>query len=200
MPDTSANPLVTDRIWAAGVGIVSGAVSAAIFRPLTETTSRLSWFPEELSGFLGIFVLSAGIVFGVLGAAFGLWRKVFGPLGGVTFFATSMAGIWAAVYAAVLTFDSASGSLANYYIPYLIGSPIGALIMIVPIALLARFQQPGKAIVLATLLPTIWSVGVAVVMNAFGSDAAIAFPWLHALFIGWQALFLMVMAGAGRRA
>lgn len=195
MTEIETNTPTPDRIIAAGAGVVSGVISAVTLDPFMQVIEELPWAPQEIWGFLTTFGVSAGLAFGLLGGAFLMLRKGVGAVSAGVFLATSMVGIAAAVYVAILFFDN---QVENYILPYLAASPVGALIVAGPLAFLARFERPWRKLVLAVALPTLWAVAVAVAMAALGSDDATDIPWLAALYIGWQALFLMIFAGARR--
>lgn len=143
--------------------------------PLGETLTLLSSFSA-----------TAGIAFGVFGG--GLLHVLTKQRAYVSLVVllTSMAGIAAAVYVAILSYSTADPS---FNLPYGLASPVGALIVAVPLGLMARYKSPWICIGLATLLPTIWAIGVATFIDP---DIALEISGLSALYIGWQGLFLAV--------
>lgn len=178
-------------LWAIGAATLSGAVSAISLEPAMQLTEVI--VPDEFYGLLTTFAVTAGLAFGLCGAAVAVWAMGGRATGGLVFLLTSMIGIVAAVYLAILSFDNSSDS---FILPYALGSPLGALIVAVPFAFAGRFLHPWRVIGLATALPTLWAIGVA---SAVSGDSALEVPWLAALYIGWQAIFLGLFAAAARR-
>ncbi|MEJ6391457.1 hypothetical protein [Gymnodinialimonas ulvae] len=188
------------HVWqAGGVGLVTGLLSALSLNPLGEFSGTLPWWPGEMLGFMSIFALSAGLIYGVLGGGFARLRLRFSKVAVAVFALTSVGGIAAAVYAAILAMGPEAAQ-DNFIVPYLAGGVVGGLIMAVPMVLIARLARPLWVAGRATLLTTGWSVGVATAMAVLGVDDALSVPWLLVLFCGWQALFLMQIAAADRRA
>ena len=184
-------------LWlAGGVGLVTGLLSAVTLNPLGEASDALVWWPGELLGFLSVFALSAGLIYGVLGGGFARLRLGFAWRAVAAFALTSMVGIAAAVYVAMLMMDY-DASTPSFAAPYLAASPVGALIMAVPVVVLAQIARPVWVVVRIVALTTAWSLAVAV---ALGTGEALSVPWLMALFAGWQALFLVGIAAAERKA
>ncbi|UWQ95043.1 hypothetical protein K3728_15315 [Rhodobacteraceae bacterium M385] len=171
-------------LWTIAAATLSGWISAAALTPVMDQLERLGL--GDLSGLLVSFSSTAGIAFGLFGGAL---LHIFAkqrPHVSVAFLVTSMAGIAAAVYVAMVSFSNADPS---FILPYGLGSPVGALSVAVPLAFIGRYRTPWTCIGLATLLPTMWAIGVAAF---FDHDAALELAGLSALYIGWQGLFLAV--------
>ncbi|MBY4895096.1 hypothetical protein KUL25_20235 [Rhodobacteraceae bacterium N5(2021)] len=177
-------------LWAIAIALLSGTFSAVTLDPFMQVIEDSGL--DDLAGLLGSFALTAGLSFGLCGAAFTLWRKKVGIGAGAVFVVASMIGMASAVYVAILGYDNATGS---FLLPYTLGSPVGALILAVPFAFLGKFATPWRTIALATALPMLWAVGVGAFLNG---DAALNASGLATLYIGWQALFLGVFAAARR--
>lgn len=175
---------------ALGVGILSGTVSAFSLDPVMqvfETVAR-----DDLFGLLSSFAATAGLSFGVAGAAFLVAVLRHRALTGGVFLLTSMIGMAAAVYVAILAFDN---SLNSFMVPYGLASPLGALIVAGPVTMLGQYVRRWRTLGLAMGIPSVWAVGVAAVV---GPDAALEVSGLAALYIGWQASVLAVFATARR--
>lgn len=163
---------------------LSGGLSAVTLTPVMDLLERL--LLGETLTLLSSFSATAGIAFGVFGG--GLLHVLTKQRAYVSLVVllTSMAGIAAAVYVAILSYSTADPS---FILPYGLASPVGALIVAVPLGLMARYKSPWICIGLATLLPTIWAIGVAAFIDP---DIALEISGLSALYIGWQGLFLAV--------
>ncbi len=173
-------------LWAIAAAILSGAVSAISLQPVLDVMERGSF--DDLFGILSSFSLTAGLAFGLCGAAVVVWIMGARTAAAAVFCVTSMIGIAAAVYLAMLSYDNTTES---FVLSYALGSPLGALIVAVPFAFVARFARPWRTIGLATVLPTLWAVGVAASITG---EAALEIPGLATLYIGWQVIFLCVFA------
>lgn len=179
-------------LWAIAAATLSGTLAAFTLDPVMQVLEETEI--GDIQGVLTTFALTAGLTFGLLGAAVARWVMDVRWLAASVFFVTSMIGIAAAVYAAIAGYDN---STASFLRSYVIGSPVGALILAVPFAFLGRFQHPWRAIALATVLPTLWAAGVGYFAHG---DPAFEVPVLATLYIGWQVLFLTVFAAASRKA
>lgn len=179
----------TAILWAIAAATLSGVVSAISLEPVMELMERNR--TDDLFGLLSSFAFSAGLAFGLFGAAVAVWSMRVRTAAAVVFLLTSMIGMAAAVYLAMLSFDNTTSS---FVLPYASGSPLGALIVAVPFALVSGIAHRWRTIVLATVLPTLWAVGVATVIDG---EAALEVSGLATLYIGWQVAFLGVFAAAG---
>lgn len=192
MTDPTANPSHAPILWAVAAAILSGSISAVTLNPMMDIMEQSGG--DDLFALLSSFAFSAGLAFGLCGGAVALRVMRIRTAGVAVFVLTSMIGIAAAVYVAMMSFDNSTDS---FLLPYSLGSPVGALIVAIPFAFVGRFANPWRTAGLATVLSTVWAVGVALVVDA---DAALEIPGLAALYIGWQAIFLGVFAATGRRA
>lgn len=179
----------TAILWAIAAATLSGVVSAISLEPVMELMERNR--TDDLFGLLSSFAFSAGLAFGLCGAAVAVWSMRVRTAAAVVFLLTTMIGMAAAVYLAMLGFDNTNSS---FVLPYALGSPIGALIVAVPFALMSGIARRWRTIALATVLPTLWAVGVATVIDG---EAALEVSGLATLYIGWQVAFLGVFAAAG---
>lgn len=189
MPETQ-NPLIP-VLFAICAAALSGTIGAFGLYPAMQVIETMGL--ADIVAFLLPFAVSSGLAFGLIGGALlirvlNLTAKTAG-----IFLVTSMIGIAAAVYVAILGYDRTA---ENFMVSYAIASPIGALLVAVPLAFLGRFAHPWRTIGLATVVPTLWAVGVAAVFDA---DATLEVPGLAALYIGWQGIFLALFAATGRR-
>ncbi len=178
-------------LLAAGAGLISGIISAVLVEPVAETTENIALLQNTLVGLLSILGLSAGLVFGLVGGLFGRWRLGFEWLHSAMWFVGSIVGMGAAFYVAILTFDREA---ENYVGPYLLASPVGALVLGGAIVAFRPFAAKMKLLASLLVVPTIWAVGVGVALLNATSDDAMSVPWLIALFCGWQAIFLAILA------
>lgn len=178
-------------LLAAGVGVISGLISAVLVEPVAETTENIAFLQDTLVGLLSILALSSGLVFGIVGGLFGRWRLGFDWLHSAIWFVASVVGMGAAFYVAILTFDRET---ATYIVPYLSASPVGALVLGGAIVAFRPFAAKLKLLASLLVAPTIWAVGVGVALLNATSDDAMSVPWLIALFCGWQAIFLAILA------
>ncbi|ABD53969.1 hypothetical protein [Jannaschia sp. CCS1] len=182
---------VATLIGALAVSIVSGVSAAVLLEPAIESVG--AFFEGGVLELLGPFAVTAGLLFGLLGGAF-----IVKGLGGtastaVIFLLTSVIGMMAAVYVAIVGYDRNAETLA---FPYLSASPVGAFIVATPLAVLGRFAKPWGVIGLAMVLSTIWALIVSVV---WPGDDALEIPGLAALYVGWQAIILTIFTVAPRK-
>ncbi len=173
------------------VGLVSGVISAFAVEPGVQFLEQISFLQDTLVGFLSILGLTAGLCFGVAGAGFGLWRLDYDLRHAALWFVGSIMGMSAAFYAAILFFDNASN---QYVLSYLVGSPVGALILGAPIVMFRPYLAKMKLLASLLVVPTLWAVGVAFALMWASSDDALAVPWLLALFCGWQTIYLVILS------
>ncbi|WP_224813928.1 hypothetical protein [Hasllibacter sp. MH4015] len=178
---------------ALAAGALSGIVSALAVEPVAQHLETIPILQDTLVGLLSVMGLSAGLSFGLVGAASGVWRLDFRLRDAGLWLAASILGMAAAFYVSIATFDTGS-SAPGYVLPYLAGSPLGALILAAPILWLRPFAN--KMALLATLVgvPTLWAIAIAGAMHVLGTSEALEVPWLMALFCGWQAIYLMILA------
>ncbi|MEX3016405.1 hypothetical protein [Gymnodinialimonas hymeniacidonis] len=179
---------------AAGAGIVSGIVSGLLLEPAVEVMESLTVLADTLTGILFPMAMSAGLVFGVIGAIFGLSRLGFRPLVAALWFTGSIVGMGAAFYVSILTYDSSNSGGADFIIPYLCASPVGALILGGPLVLLRPYAAKLKLLAALVVLPSLLALGVAVLMGVQQADDALSLSWLIPLYVGWQTLFLTTLA------
>lgn len=187
------SPIGSGVLWAVAAATLSGGLSAVSLDPAMNIIEELPFLSNDLMGVLLPFSLTAGLAFGVCGAVVARFAMGVRTAGAVAFCLASIVGIAAAVYLAMLVYDNSNDSFVR---PYAVGGPLGALILAIPFAFVGRFAQPWRVIGLATLLPTLWAVGVAALLDG---DAALEAPGLAVLYIGWQAIFLGLFAAAARR-
>ena len=187
-----------DRAWNAGfgalAGLVSGVISANLVLPGSKILEQVGFLQDTLVGLLSMLALTAGLTFGVIGAVFVALRLRVGPFGAMLWFAASIIGMGAAFYASILIFDNRTAP-ASYVLPYLVASPIGALILGGAIAAVRPYARKLRLLATLVAAPTAWAVFVAFVMLGATSDDALSVPWMLALFGGWQAIFLGIVAG-----
>lgn len=182
----------TAPLWAIAAAVLSGGVSAIALDPVMQAVETLGL--DDLFGLLSTFAITAGLAFGLLGGAVLLKVAKLPPRVVAVFMGTSMIGMAAAVYVAMISFNNTT---ENFVTSYAIGSPLGALIVVVPLAFLGPLVHPWRWIAIATVLPTLWAMAVAA---TFPGDAAMEVPGLAALYIGWQAIVLTTFVMARRRA
>lgn len=182
----------TSVLWSIAAAVVSGTISAVTLNPVMQAIERVGL--GDIVDLLLPFALSAGLAFGICGAAVALWRLKLRAVAGGVFLAMSMVGMAAAVYVAVLTYDNRIGS---FVLPYALASPVGALILAVPFAFVGGFAHPGRTVGVATVLPTLWAMGIGAV---FTGDAGLEVPGLAALYIGWQGISLSIFAATRQEA
>lgn len=179
-------------LLAIAAAVVSGVISALTLGPVIDLIEAS--ISDDLFGLLGSFAVTGGLAFGLCGAAIAVWVLHLTRATAAVFLLTSMFGIAVAVYFAMVSYDNNSNS---FVIPYAVGSPLGALIMMGPLAALGLFAHPWRTLSVALVVPTLWAVGVALVMDP---DAALEVSGLAALYIGWQAIVLGLFAVSVRRA
>lgn len=179
-------------LWTLVAATLSGGLSAVALAPTMDLLERLT--RGDTLTLLASFAFTAGIVFGLIGGAL---LHIFAkqrPLVSLVFLLSSVAGIAVAVYVAIILYSAADPS---FILPYSLASPVGALTVSVPLAFMARYRAPWACIGLATLLPTMWAIGVA---TFFDPDMALEISGISALYIGWQGVFLAVFVLSPRGA
>jgi hypothetical protein len=191
MENDTSQRLGTQAVLAILAGLLSGAISAVAVEPVGSVLENVPFLEDTLVGLLSMLGLTAGLTFGIIGAAFGGWRLGFGWRHAALWLCASIVGMSAAFYAAILSFDNAVNS---FVVPYLVASPVGALILGGGIVALRPYQAKLKLMASLLVAPTIWAVGVAVALLSRVSDDALSVPWLLALFCGWQTIFLLILA------
>lgn len=181
----------TSVLWAIAAVVMSGMIAAATLKPVIQVAEASGI--DGIVMFLSAFGLTAGLAFGLLGAAFARWQLKVSPRAGAVFILMSVLGMAAAVYVAALSIHDNTESLLR---PYVVGSPVGAALLAAPFAILGRFAHPWRTTGLAIALPTLWAAGLGAVVHV---DAALEMPGLAALYIGWQGIFLIVFAASARK-
>ncbi len=175
------------------VGLVSGVISAFAVEPGAQILEEISFLQDSLVGLLSILGLTAGLVFGLMGAVFGMVRLGLKLFAAALWLYASIIGMSAAFYVSILTFDNSPDGTASYVFPYLAASPVGALILGGAIVSVRPYARKPNLLACLVAGPTLWAVAVAGALYGAGSDGALDVPWLLPLFCGWQAIFLTIV-------
>ena len=186
-----------DFTWA--YGLIAGLISGVISAYATEFVAQLPLrFPGQTGDAFTLslpMALSAGVVFGAIGAVFALGCLRLRALACAAFFALSVLGMFAAAEAATWFHLLVMGSEDSSFIAtYAIASPIGAVILMLPLRWLGAVQNTWRPVGQAALWTTFVSVLVALAMDVTGMREPLETKWLIVLYSSWQAAFLVVLS------
>ncbi|MEM7724505.1 MAG: hypothetical protein AAF376_19360 [Pseudomonadota bacterium] len=184
------------------IGLLSGIVSTFLLEPVLSfdwSSLLVRTYGDRISLQLSL-ALSAGLPFGLIGAAYLWWRKSIGWPMGLIFVALSMVGMFAAVEVAIQVFVMNDDPNDLTLVPsYLAASLVGAGIVMGGSVLIARLKNWRFMMLHGLLWPTVASLLVAVAIVASQAENLFDPPWSVLLFCGWQAAFLAVLSRAEPR-